>query len=152
MTFASKYTLKEHIPLHSDERPFPCTKCENKYATNKALKLHLSRSHEKRYQCKFCMKRFGRSSELKQHKQQREKKGHCEKEMTRSVMINQHPGQVSECNQCGATQFVKKWHPTCKPENVQAYRCNICNSVFSDFVSLNNHITEHCTLVEVWIG
>ena len=67
--FNEKGNLKTHERFHSKKRPFKCDQCSKTYKTNGHLKDHIEIQHLniKRFQCKYCLKKFGRISTLKSH-------------------------------------------------------------------------------------
>ena len=68
-SFNEKGNLKTHLRFHSELRPFKCPQCDKRYKTNGHLKDHIDIQHKliKKYDCKFCGKKFGRISTLKSH-------------------------------------------------------------------------------------
>lgn len=68
-SFNEKGNLKTHIGFHSNTRPFKCSLCDKTYKTNGHLKDHMEIQHMKvrKYVCKICESKFGRSSTLLAH-------------------------------------------------------------------------------------
>eukprot|EP00035_Acanthoeca_spectabilis_P021366 m.437819 g.437819 ORF g.437819 m.437819 type:complete len:319 (-) comp18164_c0_seq1:188-1144(-) len=60
--------LKEHIRVHTREKPYPCTFCSKAFSHSSALTQH-ERIHtgEKPFKCQHCDKSFSQSSNLKRH-------------------------------------------------------------------------------------
>eukprot|EP00038_Savillea_parva_P030927 m.81569 g.81569 ORF g.81569 m.81569 type:complete len:332 (+) comp9411_c0_seq1:345-1340(+) len=60
--------LKEHIRVHTREKPYPCTFCSKAFSHSSALTQH-ERIHtgEKPFKCSHCNKAFSQSSNLKRH-------------------------------------------------------------------------------------
>eukprot|EP00040_Diaphanoeca_grandis_P014243 m.72126 g.72126 ORF g.72126 m.72126 type:complete len:335 (-) comp24429_c0_seq3:1691-2695(-) len=60
--------LKEHIRVHTREKPYPCGYCSKAFSHSSALTQH-ERIHtgEKPFQCSWCDKSFSQSSNLKRH-------------------------------------------------------------------------------------
>ena len=54
--------------IHSDERPFQCDKCAERFKTSSTLSNHqVSHSEEKNEECKVCGKRFKNRRYLLKH-------------------------------------------------------------------------------------
>lgn len=44
--FSMRCKLKQHMSLHTDEKPFTCSVCPKKFRINQALKNHMTRMHK----------------------------------------------------------------------------------------------------------
>lgn len=44
--FNSRRRMKEHMGVHSGEKPFPCSMCPKKFRINRLLKSHIMRMHQ----------------------------------------------------------------------------------------------------------
>ncbi|XP_067637943.1 zinc finger protein ZFP2-like isoform X3 [Eurosta solidaginis] len=66
--FSTKWNLKSHKLVHSDETPYKCDFCEMRFKTTLNLRLHM-RTHtgERPYTCKYCTKSFAQLGGLNCH-------------------------------------------------------------------------------------
>uniref|UniRef100_A0A182Q5K9 Protein krueppel n=1 Tax=Anopheles farauti TaxID=69004 RepID=A0A182Q5K9_9DIPT len=67
--FYNASTLKTHQRIHSDQNPYRCGTCTKMFDNARSLELH-HRTHtgEKPYACDVCLKKFSCSSNLKRHR------------------------------------------------------------------------------------
>lgn len=67
--FKSLFVYKNHILIHTNEKPYECESCEKKFRTIASLTIH-QRIHDdfRPYQCEICLKSFRQISHLKDHK------------------------------------------------------------------------------------
>uniref|UniRef100_A0A182R9Q7 Protein krueppel n=1 Tax=Anopheles funestus TaxID=62324 RepID=A0A182R9Q7_ANOFN len=68
-SFYNASTLKTHQRIHSDHNPYRCGTCTKMFDNARSLELH-HRTHtgEKPYACDVCLKKFSCSSNLKRHR------------------------------------------------------------------------------------
>uniref|UniRef100_A0A2M4BLI9 Putative sequence-specific dna binding transcription factor n=1 Tax=Anopheles marajoara TaxID=58244 RepID=A0A2M4BLI9_9DIPT len=68
-SFYNASTLKTHQRIHSDQNPYRCAICTKMFDNARSLELH-HRTHtgEKPYACDVCLKKFSCSSNLKRHR------------------------------------------------------------------------------------
>ncbi|CAL4166398.1 unnamed protein product [Meganyctiphanes norvegica] len=126
-TFAQKAYLKNHIKIHSTEKPYQDSCTEEPFKLF-PLNNHLS-SHakEKRYQCNHCDRAFNKYNWFMKH-------------------IGTHTGDKPYlCNQCGKA-FSHNWllnkhfknHTSEKP-----FICNHCDMAFKENNKLQLHLRTH---------
>ena len=156
-SFASSSNLKQHIIVHSDERPFKCDFCEKSFRRKYDCSSHMERVHikTKRYEhkCNFCDAVFAFPSDLKRHEmvhtdERPFKCDFCEKSFRRKNECSSHMKNVHikknrpECETCGKSfaslSSLKKHkisHIFVKP-----FTCDYCPKGFGSNYSLRRHI------------
>lgn len=64
------YNFRDHVKTHTDERPFACPYCANKFKCNQALKKHMfSHSKTRPFNCLLCTSGYYGTSGLREHYQ-----------------------------------------------------------------------------------
>lgn len=65
--FSSSSHLKDHLKIHSDERPECCKLCGASFRQKQQLKVHMYQHLGKPYKCQFCTAAFGIRARLMSH-------------------------------------------------------------------------------------
>ncbi|XP_057660328.1 zinc finger protein 836-like isoform X2 [Diorhabda carinulata] len=137
-------TLKDHEVVHTGEKKFKCKICEGAFATATSLRRHIRVMHEtlRSFLCHFCKESFTSQQALKQHLViHKDIDSFISDEFTNR---NRHVDQKSSgiCEYCGNKTFyfglkdhIEKVH--------QPRSCDICNLVFYDEKSMENHRKNH---------
>ena len=66
--FTQKSHLKNHMMIHSNERPIQCPSCSMCFRTKSNFKKHfITHTGLKKFSCQYCEKLFSRNDHLKVH-------------------------------------------------------------------------------------
>lgn len=67
--FAYGNDLRKHLRIHSDERPFPCPECGQRFRQAGCLKNHIASQHggAASFSCHYCAKTFPIKERLRLH-------------------------------------------------------------------------------------
>ncbi|KAB1269087.1 PR domain zinc finger protein 16, partial [Camelus dromedarius] len=127
--FPDKYSLEQHMVVHTEEREYKCDQCPKAFNWKSNLIRHqMSHDSGKRFECENCVKVFTDPSNLQRH------------------IRSQHVGaRAHACPDCGKTFATssglkqhKHIHSTVKP-----FICEVCHKSYTQFSNLCRHKRMH---------
>ncbi|KAM6172283.1 histone-lysine N-methyltransferase PRDM16 isoform 3-T3 [Erethizon dorsatum] len=127
--FPNKYSLEQHMIVHTEEREYKCDQCPKAFNWKSNLIRHqMSHDNGKRFECENCVKVFTDPSNLQRH------------------IRSQHVGaRAHACPDCGKTFATssglkqhKHIHSTVKP-----FICEVCHKSYTQFSNLCRHKRMH---------
>ena len=150
----SRYALKSHMVMHSDERPHKCDLCGKTFARRDSLKLHgYSHKTEKPFICTYCGKAFVSKYRLHAHTLRHEKKFPCNV-CGKSYFANWalrkhmqlHTGDAPHvCDECGK-QFTRRGYLVTHlltHGGEKTHECEECGRMFLRKDTLEKHRIVH---------
>ena len=137
--FRNKYSVRTHMKVHSDIRPFVCHICGKTFKERPTLLDHVKHVHEgvrrskkrygntEHYWCSFCFKGF----KMKQHLLIHEMRHRGER-----------PFQCRHCDHSFVTSTERKAHEG-KHMDVLPYQCAVCGKGYASAGNLTWHMISH---------
>ena len=153
--FKTNARLKEHIIIHTDNKPFACELCDKSYNSKSNLRKHIELHKNLEVICVQCPKVFCSKYQMRQHAKIHSKNGllkcnFCTYETEQKTNLNIHVKRhintfKLQCPYCDLTFSIKadrKKHIHTHL-NVKMFKCMVCCKTFKQNTGLLNHKKIH---------
>ncbi|KAK2492807.1 hypothetical protein MC885_007581 [Smutsia gigantea] len=160
-SFTRRPHLEEHMILHSQDKPFKCTYCEEHFKSRFARLKHQEKFHLGPFPCDICGRQFNDTGNLKRHIECThggKRKWTCficgksvRERTTLKEHLRIHSGEKPHlCSICGQSfrhgssyRLHLRVHHDDKRYKATFHQCDVCKKIFKGKSSLEMHFRTH---------
>ncbi|XP_067893805.1 zinc finger and BTB domain-containing protein 41 isoform X2 [Heterodontus francisci] len=158
-TFTRRPHLEEHMILHTQDKPFKCSYCEEHFKSRFARLKHQEKFHLGPFPCDICGRQFNDTGNLKRHIECTHGGKRkwtcfiCGKSVRERLHLRvHHDDKRYECEECGKT-FIRHDHLTKHKKThsgEKAHQCEECGKCFGRRDHLSVHYRSVHLGEKVW--
>ncbi|XP_046382768.1 zinc finger protein 569-like [Ischnura elegans] len=144
--FRCQFLVREHMRLHTGDKPFVCEHCGKSFYKKQQLRQHAAvHSAAPQFKCGVCGAWFNRKGNMMQHQKRHGKEGVftcrvCGESFPSIGLVLRHRRTHGE-EELEAAMVAEGDEP--EPELAMACKCEICGKFLSSKVSLTLHMRTH---------
>lgn len=121
--------IRQHLLIHTGEKPFHCTKCGKGFASQAEVTRHMiTHKREKPFKCPYCDKKFNKQINLTSH--------------IKSNHLGERPYACSECGKKFPTTQQLNNHKLIH-SGEKPYACSFCDYKSTQKSNLKRHMRKH---------
>ncbi|KAL8564633.1 hypothetical protein ACOMHN_032189 [Nucella lapillus] len=139
--------MRLHCLVHTDLKPFRCSKCQYTTNTKGNLYTHMRKHTGQYYQCKHCEFRSVNKSHLVEHEATHDKKRHpcaiCHKDYATGKSLINHVRKYHSNSRKGQQYLQTFLQGRQASGSTVIHQCHVCNRKFKKKIDRDRHLFVH---------